>query len=448
MAKTTSIFALLAFMLFLLQPSLAFWRLQCFGVVARGQIDPIMSPGEVSGHVHSVKGPNTFGDNATYEDLLASTCTSCEVKEDHSAYWEPQLYFFSSNGTVSAVSETPGHLTYYKYVPVFTSNGTYANPEPMPNGLRMISGNALRRNFSLPVPDPALPWSGSDATQDALAQKAIGFNCLNYAKAPEPSLYRHTLPNKAYLDANCPDGLRVELLFPYCWNGALDSPDHKSHLAFPDANLNGGHCPAGYDRVINQLFFETIYPTADFVGQDGFFAFAMGDPTGCGMHGDVIIAWEGDVLAQATAQCGPLSGPDASGLITDCPLFTVLDQGAQQACQIPDGNSAAPANVVGGLKALPGNNPLQYGPQQATMMLPGAPAQSKPTAAPTPSVQPTAQSAPTDSSGTTTLMTSTSAPPAGTTVTTISTAPGGTVWDVVLIKDIITVYASAPTSAA
>ena len=43
--------------------ALALWRLQCDGIVAQAMIDPIMSPGNVSGHVHTAKGANgtSFG---------------------------------------------------------------------------------------------------------------------------------------------------------------------------------------------------------------------------------------------------------------------------------------------------------------------------------------------------------------------------------------------------
>jgi hypothetical protein len=147
--------------------------------------------------------------------------------------------------------------------------------------MRMLSGNPFRRNFTLPVPDPPLPWSGNDATQDALAQKAIGFNCLNYNKAPEGTLQRHFLPDKDWLDANCPDGIRMEVLFPICWNGVdLNPADLTSHLAYSDAGANGGNCPKGYDVVINQLLFETIYPVGNYADRSGYYVFAQGDPTG------------------------------------------------------------------------------------------------------------------------------------------------------------------------
>lgn len=50
--------------------------------------------------------------NATLDDLLNSDCTSCEVKQDHSAYWTPELYFWGIDGVVEAVPEIAGHLTY------------------------------------------------------------------------------------------------------------------------------------------------------------------------------------------------------------------------------------------------------------------------------------------------------------------------------------------------
>jgi len=186
-------------------------------------------------------------------------------------------------------------ISYYKYVPALV-DGILKNPEAIPNGMKMISGNAMRRNFSLAIPDPPQPWSGEDATQDALEQKAIGFNCLG-GTVTEASLYRHYLPDKAFLDANCPGGLRFEVLFPICWNGKdLESSDFKSHVAYSDAGLGGGNCPSGFDYVINQIFLETYYDVAVFKRKDGFFTFANGDPTGMSLtpfHTSLLFSFRG-----------------------------------------------------------------------------------------------------------------------------------------------------------
>lgn len=145
----------------------------------------------------------------------------------------------------------------------------------------MIAGDKRLRNFTWPVPDPPKSsWSGDEASQAALRQKALGFNCLNYEAAAEASLYRHFLPDKDYLDANCLDGLRLELMFPACWNGVdLDSSDHRSHVAYPTAVM-GGTCPEGFETQLPSLFFETIWNTYAFAGEDGQFVLSNGDPTG------------------------------------------------------------------------------------------------------------------------------------------------------------------------
>ena len=145
----------------------------------------------------------------------------------------------------------------------------------------MISGSNFNRNSTLPDPDtnPLGPWAYE--SQDLRAQRALGFNCLNYAKgSDEPSLFRHSMPDKAFLDANCADGVRLELMFPSCWNGELDGgKEHRSHVAFPDGVMVG-NCPEGFDRRLVSLFYETIVATDQFKGKNGKFVFSNGDPTG------------------------------------------------------------------------------------------------------------------------------------------------------------------------
>ena len=81
------------------------------------------------------------------------------------------------------------------------------------------------------------------------------------------------------MDANCADGLRLELAFPSCGNGSIDSTDHKSHMAYPSL-VKEGNCPPGYDVHYTFLFYETIYATNAFDGIDGEFMLSYGDPVG------------------------------------------------------------------------------------------------------------------------------------------------------------------------
>lgn len=158
-----------------------------------------------------------------------------------------------------------------------------------PQGFQMIAGDTNRRNYSVgtgdyeqPDPDKSLWRALNQVTQTDLAQRALGFNCLDYTKAAEGSLYRHFLPSKDYIDANCPDGIRFELMFPSCWDGvSLDSEDHMSHVAYPDLVMNGD-CPSDFPVRLPGLFYETIWDMAAFKDKQGSFVMSNGDPYG--MH--------------------------------------------------------------------------------------------------------------------------------------------------------------------
>lgn len=156
-----------------------------------------------------------------------------------------------------------------------------------PQGFRMIAGENTRRNYTVgngdyEQPDPPKSeWAGLGQTnQEDLSQRALGFNCLDYTKDAEGSLYRHFMPSKDYIDTNCPDGIRMELMFPSCWDGVnLDSDDHKSHVAYPDLVISGD-CPDTHPERLPGLFFETIWDMASYSDRDGIFVMSNGDPLG------------------------------------------------------------------------------------------------------------------------------------------------------------------------
>lgn len=61
-------------------PAEAFFRMSCPGRIVRERLDPIVNPGGVSGHVHTISGGAGFSSSMTFEDARASKCSSCEIK--------------------------------------------------------------------------------------------------------------------------------------------------------------------------------------------------------------------------------------------------------------------------------------------------------------------------------------------------------------------------------
>ncbi|EME81858.1 uncharacterized protein MYCFIDRAFT_87072 [Pseudocercospora fijiensis CIRAD86] len=337
----------------------AFWRMPCRSATGIARMDPLVAPNDVADHSHIIFGGGNFGLNTTFDNLAKCTnpehnCTSCEVTQDKSAYWTPPIYFQHENGTVEMVPNVGGMLAYYLFY--------LDNVEPFPEGFAMIAGNPTYRNFSGTFPDEELSkWPTYPSDQFFLQQRAIGFNCLNYAKDPEASLYRHQFPKKDEMDANCLDGIRMEMAFPSCGTGELDSPDHRSHVAYPSL-VKEGNCPDGYDHHYPFLFYETIYATQNFAGMPGQFLISTGDPVGTSYHADFIMGWESsEFLGKAIKTC-----TSETGLIGDCPLFNIQDDSEAAQCTFQTPDSFEKEDCEGPMEGLPVGVPIQYGPEPAT----------------------------------------------------------------------------------
>lgn len=326
----------------------------------------------------------------------------------------------------------------------------------------MIAGNSNKRAY---YGDPDLPmanWTWSDMTQQALMEKALGFNCLHYTNGipVEGSLEHHGLREKAFIDATCQDGVRAELLFPSCWNGKdLDSDNHTTHVAYP-SEVKYGKCPDGYPIKLPILFYETIYQTPLFAGMDGQFVFSNGDPTGFGYHGDFICGWDEGVLQSAIVDPA-CTGLNSTGLQEACPIFSLQDSSACVQCkmEVPEVLQEEKITLV---QELPGQIQVQAGPEPASM--PGA-APAMPSAAPTQTangtlssltVNATSSVPPTASDTTVTpafISTNVTASPSPATVdaqmTVTSTyMSGGLEVHMILVEDIVTVTVSETAAAA
>ncbi|KAF3359403.1 putative fungistatic metabolite like protein [Verticillium longisporum] len=274
-------------------------------------------------------GGSAFNFTMGYDDAVSSACSTCKVRQDLSNYWTPNLYYESENGKFEAVKQLGGMLVYY-LDPEY-ENGLLA----FPPGFQMLAGDPSLRSFG-----------------DTLEQRAISYVCLGVS-GPET----HQFPPQ-----NCPYGLRVQVMFPSCWDGHnLDSPNHKSHMAYPSL-VDNGVCPTSHPKRFITLFYEVTFQIDDF--KDKWykdtppFVYSNGDPTGYGLHGDFVNGWDTDVLQSAITNC-----TDASGSLDRCPLLHQFDDETMKGCRVP---VRVEEQVDGILNRLPGCNPVQRGPGRAT----------------------------------------------------------------------------------
>ncbi|WP_236028450.1 DUF1996 domain-containing protein [Paractinoplanes lichenicola] len=220
--------------------------------------DPIIFPGlPGASHMHSFFGSTVTNAYSTTQDLLNAN-SNCNPSIDKSSYWIPTFY----NGN-TPVEPTTG---IFYYLGEGVRDDLIAQTQPFPLGLRIVAGNAKATG---PNDNTISRWS-----------------CLHAGDA-----------GSSHDFVTCPPGTMLEsyLDFPHCWDGVnLDSPDHKSHMAYPVNNA----CPASHPVVVPKLRQVMRYPVN---GNPANFRLASGP--GYTMHGDFFNAWPVDELARRVNDC-------------------------------------------------------------------------------------------------------------------------------------------------
>lgn len=314
-------------------PVAAFWRLPCKAPIVVERTDPIVNPGAIAGHVHTIMGGNGFSASMTYNDTQESTCASCTVIGDNSNYWVPSLYFRHQDGSFESVDQLGGGLIYYL--------------QRAPKGVEM---KAFPPGFQMLAGDPSKRSGGDD-----FASQAISYACLDYNGPARKE-------TNGFPNYNCANGLRAQVFFPACWDGEnLDSPDHKSHVAYPIDNYNSGRCPSSHPVPLVSIFYEVLWDTGKFAdkwyGNEQPFVWSNGDPTGYGYHGDFVNGWEIPLLQEAINTCTA-----DSGQVEDCAAFELRPDRQAEGCTIP---GQVDEEVFGTLTSLPGCNAVVDGPGPA-----------------------------------------------------------------------------------
>eukprot|EP00122_Pirum_gemmata_P009279 Pgem_evm1s8574 len=316
----------------------AMWTVHCLSNLI-GNFDPIVNPGSISNHEHVIAGGGNFAKSVTGKEAHSAKCTSCTIEQDKSSYWTPTLFWaFKVNNEIKykRISQSE-QIIYYK-----TYDDEDGFLEPFPENFRMVAGDPMRTVY-----DPS-----------NRVHNKIRYNCVDDGK-----MYHH-FP-KFDKEEPC-NRLRVEILFPSCWNGKHDDVDYSKHMAYPiGGSEETGRCPKTHPHRLTHLFFETFYDVGHRP-EGGELISSTGDISGYAHHGDFLNGWEPDTLKEATSTCQQYNqyyGRHKTHVFSadKCPAFTKTKPSVRSECiPVANGTEGQYHIYEQVLDSLPGGN-LPFG---------------------------------------------------------------------------------------
>jgi hypothetical protein len=250
--------------------------------------DPIVYPGQPGkAHLHQFFGNTAANAHSTYESLRTTGESTCNSPLNRSAYWMPAMM----NGKGKVVR--PDYVSiYYKRRPMSdlecdpaksaTAQGKCVD---LPRGLRFVFGfNMATMKYDNDGQWPAKPYFACDGPKSTTRNE-------------------NTIPEAAAKCATTPDHkLGAVIVAPDCWDGKnLDSPDHRSHVAYASYGSWGYlKCPATHPYVIPTFTMGAWYTVdADLPGWHLSSDIMPGMPpmpAGSSFHADWFGAWDDQVL--------------------------------------------------------------------------------------------------------------------------------------------------------
>ena len=210
--------------------------------------DPIVMPGHAGmSHLHEFFGNTTTNEKSTGASLLAGS-TTCDDRQDLSAYWVPALF---QNGV--RVAPVGARVRY---------EGRGGGVTAFPAGFMALSGRT----------DQTAAWG-----------------CATPGQRPVFSSSVATVPV-----CSGAAQLVAQVTFPQCWDGSsLDTANHISHLAFATEMAGQAPiCPVSHPVQVPKVVLEVRYPGAA-VGGAGV---TLSSGAASTLHADIFEAWSGTSL--------------------------------------------------------------------------------------------------------------------------------------------------------
>lgn len=222
-------------------------------------VDPIVSPGVSSAHLHDFIGQPNITSTTAPADLLANrTATNCKnqngfTKPDGSAVWAPTLY---NRGVVVH----PTHVNiYYRCTPFC---GQVA---PLPASTGYVAGDSHAIGDQLIT---HVKWDCGANNSGTTPYTTYPPDCTQY------------MPGSGGLD-----GLTVVIMFPMCWSGSLPAGDDTAQFAYP----SGSTCPLGFPTKVERPELHIHYGIWTLAAKTDV---TLSSGPYYTLHGDYLDAWD------------------------------------------------------------------------------------------------------------------------------------------------------------
>jgi len=238
-------------------------------------IDPIVSPGAPSAHLHTFFGNKAVSATSTPASLQASPITTCVLPQDTAAYWVPTacagpcIPVAGGDPTRGPFANTIKPVKIFAYY--FGVPGSAE--QPFPAGFQMVAGNSHAASPADEVPNTVFFSCGNGGGNHSSPNRAEPYDCT------------------AANGVKGTDGVVAIIKFPYCLNPS-------SGLEYGATN-NTGLCPAG-DTTLGQVQIHVHYGlNATGFQQGSELSFSSGPYYT--FHGDWQNGWDQTKLASLVA---------------------------------------------------------------------------------------------------------------------------------------------------
>lgn len=227
--------------------------------------DPIVYPNQQgASHHHTIYGNTSVRYDSDLDNLPNEGNSTCNGGiANRTGYWVPSL-----------IDTRESRPIVPWFINIYYKAGFSGDIKPFPVGLRMVAGRM-----------EATP----DDPQDE-QQEIVRYMCNEVYTG-----------RQNHFPATCSGDLLMMIQFPSCWDGVnLDSPNHKSHMAYP----NGGSCPSTHPVKLPKVTQNVHWRVDDIkhfkLSSD---AYDPKKPGGYSGHSDWVLGWDPAIMKSIIDKC-------------------------------------------------------------------------------------------------------------------------------------------------